>query len=63
LENKRKTTTKFPRSVLKRNNRVGEGGASRLRVQKKQKKHKSMGLKDDNGENDTICSANICIGR
>jgi hypothetical protein len=41
LENKRKTTTKFPRSVLKRNNRVEEGGASRLRVQKKQKNTKA----------------------
>ncbi len=41
MENKRKTTTKFPRSVLKRNNRVEEGGASRLRVQKKQKNTKA----------------------
>jgi hypothetical protein len=32
--NRRKTTAKFPKSVLKRNNKVEEGGTSRLEVKK-----------------------------
>jgi hypothetical protein len=34
LENRRMTTTKSPRSVLKRKNIIEEGGASRLGVKK-----------------------------
>jgi hypothetical protein len=32
LENKRKTTIRSPRSVLKRKNKIEEGGASRSEV-------------------------------
>jgi hypothetical protein len=34
LENKGKATTKSPRSVFKRKNKVEEGGASKSRVKK-----------------------------
>jgi hypothetical protein len=34
LENKRKVATESPRSVIKRKNKVEEGGASRLGVKK-----------------------------
>jgi hypothetical protein len=36
LENIRKIVTESPRSVLKRKNRVEEGGPSRSKVKKKQ---------------------------
>jgi hypothetical protein len=34
LENRRKATTKSPKNAFKRNNRVEEGGASKLRIKK-----------------------------
>ncbi len=58
LENKRKTTTKSPRSVFKSKSRIKEGGALGLRV-KKVGEHKSKGLEDEERDNGTICSANI----
>ncbi len=40
LVNRRKTTAKFPKSVLKRNNKVEEGGTSRLEVKKSRRTQK-----------------------
>ncbi len=34
LDNRKKATTKSPRNVLKRKNKVEEGGTSNLRVKK-----------------------------
>jgi hypothetical protein len=34
LENKKKATTKYPRSVLKKKNKAKEGGASSLGVKR-----------------------------
>jgi hypothetical protein len=45
LENTRKTTTKSPRSALKRKNIIEENGASQSRVKKKNKKTQRQGLK------------------
>jgi len=58
LENKKKITTKS-QSVIKRKNKVEEGGASESGVKKKTGEHKSTIIEDDEGENGTIYNANI----
>jgi hypothetical protein len=41
LENKKKNTVDFPRSVFKRKNRVEKGGASTLRVKREHESTKN----------------------
>ncbi len=53
LENKKKNTIDFPRSVFKRKNRVEKGGASSLRVKRE---HEST--ENDEGQSGTICNTN-----
>jgi hypothetical protein len=42
LENKKKTTTESPRSVIKRKNKVEEGGALESGVKKKYENTKAL---------------------
>jgi hypothetical protein len=54
LENRKKATTNFPRSVLKMNNIVEEGGALGSRVKKEKE---SIDLKEnDEGHSGITCS-------
>jgi hypothetical protein len=60
LENRRKATTKSPRSALKRKNKVEESGALGSRIKKD---HRSTSSEDDDGESGTIHNANIGAGK
>jgi hypothetical protein len=58
VENRKKATTDFPRSALKRKNIIEEGRGLKLKSEDGTRKHICKGTKNDEGQSGTICNAN-----